>query len=420
MNEKRILQSYELAKELYSELGIDTDAVISRINGIPISMHAWQGDDLLGFEGSKELTGGIQATGNYPGRATTADELRGDIEEALKAIPGRMKVSLHSIHAEGGSRKFDRDTLDVSLFENWIGWAIEKKLGLDFNPTFFSHPKADSNLTLTNPDKGIRDFWIEHGKRCREISEEMGRRTGEVTIDNVWMPDGYKDIPADTRILRERMIESLDEIMKAPLNKEYTRESLESKLFGLGLESYTVASHEFSLLYSLSRGLIYTLDAGHFHPTESIAAKFSAIMCFAQEAMLHISRGVRWDSDHVVVWDDALQDIMNQIIYNGFEERIHIGLDFFDASINRLACWIIGVRNARKALLRAALSPIAPAKAAEAEGDFTARLALLEEIKSLPDSAVWDYYCLSQNVYVGQSWVDEIKRYEREVTFRRD
>lgn len=419
MNEKRVLQSYELAKELYAELGIDTDAVIRKIDSIPIAMHAWQGDDLLGFEGSKELTGGIQTTGNYPGRATTADELRADIEEALKAIPGKTKVSLHSIHAEGNGRKFDRDTMDVSLFENWINWAIEKKLGLDFNPTFFSHPKADSNLTLSNPDKGIRDFWIEHGKRCREISEEMGKRTGELTIDNFWMPDGYKDIPADTLVLRERMIESLDEIMKTPFNKEYTRESLESKLFGLGLESYTVASHEFSLLYSLSRGLIYTLDAGHFHPTESIAAKFSAIMCFAQEAMLHISRGVRWDSDHVVVWDDALQDIMNQIIYNGFEERIHIGLDFFDASINRLACWIIGVRNARKALLRAGLSPITPAKAAEAEGDFTARLALLEEIKSLPDSAVWDYYCLSKNVYVGQSWVDEIKRYEREVTFRR-
>ena len=419
MNNEQIRQGYELARDFYGPLGIGVDAVLEAVNKIPISMHCWQGDDLLGFEGSTELTGGIQATGNYPGRARTADELRSDIEKALDCIPGRMKVSLHALHAEKNGRSVDRDAYSVELFENWIYWANEQELGLDFNPTFFSHPMMDGNFSLTSRDSGKRKFWIEHGRRCREIAAELGKRTGQVCINNFWMPDGYKDIPADTLVLRKRMIEALDQIFAADFDTTHTVDALESKLFGLGIESYTVTNHEFALLYAASRGKLYTLDAGHFHPTESIAAKLSSIMCFTKEALLHVSRGVRWDSDHVVIWDDELQDIMNEIVRNGFEDRIHVALDYFDASINRIACWVIGVRNVRKALLKALLDPMVPIRKAEEEGDYSARLALLEETKSAPVSLVWDYYCLTQNVPVGQSWLVEVKQYEREVTGRR-
>jgi L-rhamnose isomerase len=419
MEEKKITEGYELAKEILGSMGIDADEAMDSVDRIPISMHCWQGDDLLGFEGATQLTGGIHATGNYPGRARTADELRADIEKALSCIPGAMKVSLHSLHAEKKGAKVDRDAYDYSLFSAWVEWAKERNLGLDFNPTFFSHPMMDGNFSLTSRDPRKRRFWIEHGKRCREIAAEIGRRIGQVCINNFWMPDGYKDTPADTLSLRETMIESLDEIFAAEFDETYTRDAIESKLFGLGIESYTVASHEFSLLYATSRKKLYTLDAGHFHPTESIGAKLSSILCFKDEILLHVSRGVRWDSDHVIVLDDELQTIMNEIAHNGYEERVHIGLDYFDASINRIACWVIGVRNARKALLKAYLDPIAPIRKAEVEGDFTSRLALLEEAKTLPFSGVWNYYCMTRGVPIGPRWLDTIRAYEAAVTSKR-
>lgn len=419
MNENQITSGYELAREIYGELGVDVAAAMNSAHAIPISMHSWQGDDLLGFEGATQLTGGIQVTGNYPGRARSGDELRSDIEKAFECIPGETKVSLHALHAEKNGRKVDRDEYDITLFERWIAWANHRRLGLDFNPTFFSHPMMDGNFSLTSRDPERRRFWIEHGKRCREIAAEIGKRTGQVCINNFWMPDGYKDVPADTVSLRELMIEALDQIFSSEYNKKLTVDALESKLFGLGIESYTVANHEFSLMYAASRKKLYTLDAGHFHPTESVAAKLSSIMFFMDEALLHISRGVRWDSDHVVMWDDELQNIMNQIVHNGFERRIHIGLDYFDASINRVMSWVVGVRNARKALLRAYLDPIEAIRKAEREGDYSARLALLEESKSLPFSSIWNYYCMKQGVPVGQSWLETVRRYESEVTSKR-
>lgn len=419
MNDKTIRTQYEAAREVYGALGVDTDAAIERANRIPISMHCWQGDDLLGFEGAMELTGGIQVTGNYPGRARTADELRQDIDEALSYLPGTMKIAIHAMHGEKNGRELDRDDYDVEMFTGWVQWANERDLGLDFNPTFFSHPMMDGNFSLASRDEGKRRFWIEHGKRCRKIAAELGRRTGKVCINNFWMPDGYKDIPADTLAPRELMVEALDEIFSEKFDKQYTLDTLESKLFGLGVESYTVASHEFSLLYAATRDKLYTLDAGHFHPTESVGAKLSAILSFLPEVMLHVSRGVRWDSDHVVIWDDELQHIMDEIIHNEYDDRVHIGLDYFDASINRIACWVIGVRNTRKALLKAALDPIELLRKAEREGDFTARLALMEETRTLPFAPVWNYYCASKGVPVGWKWLEQVRRYESDVTLRR-
>lgn len=419
MNDSDILNRYDLAKKIYADQGVDVEEKIAEVDAIPISMHSWQGDDLLGFEGAEILTGGIQATGNYPGRARNADELRSDIDVALSCVPGTMKVALHAIHAEKGNRKVDRDEFDVSLFERWINWANERNIGLDFNPTFFSHPMMDGNFSITSLDEKKRRFWIEHGKRCREISAEIGKRTGQVCIDNFWFPDGYKDVPADTKSLREKMQESLDEIFEAKFDSQYTLDALESKLFGLGVESYTVASHEFSLMYAATRKILYTLDAGHFHPTESIAAKLTAILNFVPEVMLHVSRGVRWDSDHVVIWNDELQSIATEIVHNNYQSRVHVGLDYFDASINRIACWVIGIRNTRKALLKAALDPISAIRKAERSGDYTTRLALLEESKSLPFADVWDYYCMSNGVPVSDSWLKIVKDYEIQVTSKR-
>jgi L-rhamnose isomerase len=415
MNEKRIVQGYEYAKSIYAEHGIDVDQAIEKADKIPISMHSWQGDDLIGFDGTGELSGGIAATGNYIGRARTPEELRRDIDTAVSMIPGRLKLNLHACHAELNGKSVDRDEYTVDLFKAWIDWARERGMGLDFNPTFFSHPKMDGNFSLASRDAGIRKFWIEHGRRCREIGQEFGRQLGKTCVVNYWMPDGYKDIPADTAVLRKIMAESLDAIFEKELDRNYVLESIESKLFGLGVESYTVASHEFSLGYATTRKKLYCLDAGHFHPTETISSKLSAVLQFLDGVLLHGSRGVRWDSDHVVLWDDELQNIMNEIIFNDYTDRVYIGLDFFDASINRIACWAIGTRNARKALLRAALTPIDRIKRAEESGDFTSRLALIEENKSLPFSPIWDYYCMTSNKPVGDSWLDEVKRYEREV-----
>lgn len=412
MNEKTILNGFAYAKEVFSEVGIDVEQAISAADDVPVSMHTWQGDDLLGFDEAGALTGGIATTGNYPGRAATAEQLRKDISKAFELIPGKKRLNLHAIEAEKVNPKTDRDELSIRDFQNWVDFCREKKAGLDFNPTFFSHEKMDGDFSLASSDKGVRSFWIEHGKRCREIGNEISKQLNNKCVVNYWMPDGYKDLPADTLAPRQRMTESLNEIFSEEFNNPLLYESIESKLFGLGVESYTVANHEYSLCYALKNEKLYCLDMGHFHPTEVISAKISSVLPFLKGVLLHLSRGVRWDSDHVLLYDNELQNIMNEIIHNGLLEKTNIGLDFFDASINRIACWVIGMRNARKAILNAFLMPKDAIRKAEINGDYTSRLALMEESKNMPYSSVWDYYCLSHNIPVGADWLLDVKRYE--------
>ncbi len=419
MNENRIQQGFAYAKEQYAVQGVDVDAAILRADAIPVSMHCWQGDDVIGFDGVGELTGGIATTGNYPGRARTTEELRQDIDAALAFIPGETKLNLHASYAEKGGKKVDRDAYTIAEFQNWVDWAKEKNMGLDFNPTFFSHPKMDGNFSLASRDEGIRRFWVEHGKRCREIGYEITKQLNKACAVNYWMPDGYKDVCADTVTPRILMTKSLDEIFAPPMDETLVPCAIESKLFGVGVESYTVASHEYSLAYALTRNKVYTLDAGHFHPTEVISAKISAVLNFMDRILLHVSRGIRWDSDHVIVFDDELQRIMDEILLNGYENRVFIGLDYFDASINRIMAWAVGMRNARKAILSSALAPIEAIRAAEAEGNYTKRLALQEERKTLPFGAVWDYYCMTRGKSVGEDMIGKIDAYEREVLAKR-
>jgi len=420
ISEKLIMQGYEYAKEIYASKGVDIDAAMAKTAAIPVSMHCWQGDDVVGFEGDVGGTGGgIATTGNYPGRARTADELRMDIDKALELIPGTKKVNLHASYAELNGKKIDRDAYTAAEFANWIAWAKEKDLGLDFNPTHFGHPMADSGFTLSSRDDKVRKFWIEHAKRCREIGAEFAKATGKTCVINHWMPDGFKDNPEDTDTPRKLMVQSLDEIFAEKIPEELVLDGVESKVFGLGVESHTVGSHELMMAYALSRGKLYTLDAGHFHPTEVISAKLSAIMQFMPKALLHVSRPVRWDSDHVIIFDDELKAIMNEIVKNGYEERVCIALDYFDASINRVAAWVIGMRNAQKALLNAYLCPTDEIKAAEAKMDYTTRLALQEEAKTLPFNAVWDAYCAKQGVPVGEAWLQQVRAYEADVLSKR-
>lgn len=415
MSEKQILKGYEYAKEQYAAVGVDVEAAIAKADSIPVSMHCWQGDDVIGFDGVGELTGGIATTGNYPGRAKTAKELRSDIRFAKSMIPGAVQLNLHACYAEKNGKAIDRDEYTIAEFQNWVDLAKELGMGVDFNPTFFSHPKMDGDFSLSSLDTATRRFWIEHGKRCIEIGQEFFKQTGKTCTVNYWMPDGYKDTCADTKIHRDLMTESLNEIFGTLKDREHVICGIESKLFGVGLESYTVASHEYSYGYAVKNGLAYTLDAGHFHPTEVISAKISACLQFLDNVILHVSRGVRWDSDHVITWDDELQRIMDEIIHNDFEKRVFIGLDYFDASINRIACWAIGMRNARKALLNACLAPIDAIKKAERKHDHTSRLALMEERKTLPFGAIWDYYCLNNEVGVGSDWLAKVNKYEADV-----
>lgn len=417
--EKVILNGYELAKEIYGKYGVDIEQAMEKADAVPISMNCWQGDDVIGFDGAASLTGGIQVTGNYPGRARNADELRKDLDLAMQQIPGTVKLNLHASYAEKSDPSRDRDAYTIEDFTAWVDWANKNDIGLDFNPTFFSHPKMDGNFSLSSFDEKTRKFWIEHGKRCREISAEFAKRTGKDCVVNYWMPDGYKDICVDTAKRRELMLESLDEIFNADIDSENVYCALESKLFGLGVESYTVASHEFSLSYALSRKILYTLDAGHFHPTEAISSKLTALMPFMDKMLLHVSRGVRWDSDHIITWDDELQNIMNEIIWNHMENRVLIGLDYFDATINRISAWVIGVRNARKALLKACLTPMKEMRNAEYEADYGRRLALYEQNKELPFGLVWDYYCAKQNKPIGLEWLKNVQEYEKEVLLKR-
>lgn len=412
-------QVFSLARERYAAFGVDVRHALAVLAQIPLSLHCWQGDDVGGFEQiGGELGGGLAVTGNYPGKARTPDELRADIGQALALIPGRHRLNLHAFYGEFGGRKVDRDAIEPKHFKNWIAWAKANGLGLDFNPTCFSHPKAADGFTLAHADKGIRQFWIEHCRRSREIGAAMGQALGTPCVTNVWIPDGCKDTPADRVGPRARLAESLDAVFKKAISPKLNLDAVEPKLFGIGSESYVVGSHEFYLGYAITRKKLLCLDAGHYHPTEGIADKISSVLQFMPEILLHVSRGVRWDSDHVVTLNDDLLAIAREIVANGFEKRVHLGLDYFDASINRVAAWTIGARNLQRALLIALLgSPLI--RAAETRGDFTTRLALQEEAKTLPFGAVWDFYCESKGVPVGEHWLTEVKRYEAAVLSRR-
>ncbi len=419
-NTESIEKSYALAKQRYVECGISTDKVLKKLADVAISLHCWQGDDVGGFESSGGLSdGGIMATGNYPGRARNADELRMDLEKAFSLIPGSHRLNLHAIYAETGGKRVERNKLEPKHFSSWMDWAKDKKLGLDFNPTFFSHPKAKSGFTLASSDEGIRKFWVEHGIACRKIGEQMGREVNSPCVTNIWIPDGYKDIPIDRKGPRELLRKSLDEILKQKMDKHFMLDAVESKLFGIGSESYVVGSHEFYLGYALEKKVLLCLDTGHFHPTETVSDKISSVLLYLDEILLHISRGVRWDSDHVTIGSDELSAIAQEIVRGNFLDRVHIGLDYFDASINRIAAWVIGARAMQKALLAALLEPTESLRKLEQSGDFTARLAMLEEIKTLPFGPIWDYYCSKSNVPVGDDWIKDVKDYEKKVSSKR-
>jgi len=418
---RQLHDAYALAKERYAVLGVDTDQVLAKLSEISLSLHCWQGDDVAGFESpDAELSGGIAATGNYPGKARTADELRADLDQAYRLIPGTHRLNLHAIYAETGGGKVERNELQPEHFADWVDWAKANHHGLDFNPTCFSHPLSASGFTLSSADSHIRQFWIEHCIACRHIGAYFGRELGTPCVTNIWIPDGFKDTPVDRAAPRRRLKQSLDAILAAPLDRQHNLDAVESKLFGLGAESYTVGSHEFYLGYAASRDdLLLCLDAGHFHPTEVISDKISAVLLFVPAIVLHISRGVRWDSDHVVTLTDEVQAILREIVAGGNLERVHIGLDFFDASINRIAAWAIGTRNVMRAALLALLEPSERLRTLEDDGDYTARLALLEELKGLPWAAVWDQFCHQQNVPIGIRFLDEVKKYEARELLKR-
>lgn len=413
---RSIEESFRLARERYATLGVDAEAAVRRLGKVAISIHCWQGDDVGGFENPGGTLGdGLAVTGNYPGKARTPDELRADFEKVLSLVPGRHRFNLHASYAEFGSKRVDRDALSADQFRNWISWAKSLGIGLDFNQTYFAHPRVDRGWTLTHPDKAIRKFWIEHGIRCREIGAAFGRALRTPCLTNLWIPDGMKDTPADRRGPRERLLESLDAIFKKRLDRRHNLDSVEPKLFGIGAESYTPGSHEFYLGYAVSRKTLLTLDAGHYHPTEGIADKISSVLCHLPEIALHVSRGVRWDSDHVVTLTDDLQAIAQEIVWGAYLDRVHLGLDYFDASINRVAAWVIGTRNMLKALLLALLAPTDRLRAAERDGDYTTRLALLEDARLLPAGAVWEHFCAAHGVPGDEAWLAEVKRYEKDV-----
>lgn len=414
--DRRIERAYEAAREQFAEVGVDAEAVMQRLQQIPISLHCWQGDDVQGFEGlGLDLGGGLAVTGAYPGKARTPDELRSDLEMVFTLIPGKHRLNLHASYGEFAGRRVDRNELQPEHFHGWIDWARQHCQGLDFNPTFFAHEKAKDGFTLAHSDPGIRQFWIEHGIACRRIGQAMGKAMGNPCITNVWIPDGYKDTPADRKAPRERLAQSLDALFAEELDPDAVRDAVECKLFGIGSESYVVGSHEFYFGYAITRQKILCLDSGHFHPTESIADKISSALMWVDELLLHVSRGVRWDSDHVVTATDELHAIAHEVVRGGYLPRVHLGLDFFDASINRIAAWVIGSRCFLRALLTALLEPIDLLRRYEAQGDYTSRLALQEEAKAMPVSAVWDHYCLQAGVPVGGTWLGHVREYENDV-----
>jgi L-rhamnose isomerase len=418
--EKQVQSAYAIAKEKYAELGVNTDQVLERLAQVSLSLHCWQGDDVGGFEASRgELGGGLAATGNYPGKARTADELRRDLDKAYSLIPGRHRLNLHAMYAETGGRKVERNELRPEHFSAWIDWAKENRHGIDFNPSCFSHPRAASGFTLSSNDTGIRQFWIDHCIACRKIGEHMGRELGTPCVTNIWIPDGYKDTPVDRLTPRKLLLDSLDQILTEKIDPKYNLDAVESKLFGLGSESYVTGSHEFYLGYAIAHRILVCLDSGHFHPTETISDKISALLLYLDEILLHISRGVRWDSDHVVIFSDELQAITQEVVRGGFLPRVHISLDYFDASINRLAAWVIGARSTMRAFLTAMLEPLETMRSIEVRGDFTQRLALLEELKLLPSAAVWDYYCSQHDNPVGMQVLESVREYEKRELSRR-
>ncbi|WP_225181561.1 L-rhamnose isomerase [Pectobacterium aroidearum] len=411
--------AWQLAKARYASLNIDVEAALEQLDQIPVSMHCWQGDDVAGFENTGgPLTGGIQATGNYPGKASTPDELRADLEQAFALIPGPKRLNLHAIYLES-TQPVARNEIAPEHFSNWVAWAKRHQLGLDFNPTCFSHPLSADGFTLSHPDEKVRRFWIEHCQASRRISAYFGRELGTPSVMNIWVPDGMKDLTIDRLAFRQRLLSALDEIIAEPLDQAHHIDAVESKLFGIGAESFTVGSNEFYLGYAASRGTALCLDAGHFHPTEVISDKISSAILYVPRLLLHVSRPVRWDSDHVVLLDDETQAIAHEIVRHKLLNRVHIGLDFFDASINRIAAWVIGTRNMKKALLRALLEPTETLRKLEQNGDYTARLALLEEQKSLPWQAVWEHYCQRHDVIPGSEWLQQVRQYEETILTQR-
>jgi L-rhamnose isomerase len=419
--EDRTKKAFELARAAYRDIGVDVDKRLKVLATVPVSIQCWQGDDVAGFErdASAVSSGGIQSTGNYPGRARNGAELRADLDKALSLIPGAHRVNIHAIYGETNGKHIGRDRLRPEHFQGWIEWARSRGIGLDFNPTFFAHPKAEEGFTLSNKDADVRRFWIRHALACRRIGARIGRELGTPCVVNYWIPDGSKDSPVDRAGPRKRLEESLDEIFREPADPRFLKESLESKLFGIGSEAYVVGSHEFYFGYAARKGKLLCLDTGHFHPTEEVADKISSTILFVDELMLHLSRPVRWDSDHIVIFDDDLRAIFQEIVRGGFLGRVHIGMDYFDASVNRVAAWVIGARSVLKALLFALLEPKDSLRELENAGDLTGRLAMLEELKTMPFEAVWDEYCRRKNVPAGIGWLDDVRKYENGVLSRR-
>lgn len=411
---------YEYAKDLYAKIGIDTEKAIEKLATLPISMHCWQGDDVVGFDSKEALSGGIQTTGNYPGKATTPDELMADIDKACSLIPGKKKLNLHASYAIFENGEFaDRDALEPKHFAKWVEYAKARGMGIDFNPTYFSHPMVKDNLTLSSPDEEVRTFWVNHGKACLKIAEYFANETGVPTVMNIWIPDGYKDIPADRLAPRARFKKSLDEILSVPYDKSKVYITLESKVFGIGLESYTVGSAEFSLSYVNYKGITPLMDNGHYHPTEVVSDKISSLLLFNEKIALHVTRGVRWDSDHVVIFDDETKEIAKEIVAHDALDRVFIATDYFDASINRVAAWVIGLRNVQKAMLNALLTPHAELKALQDSANTTKLLVMQEELKNYPLADVWNEYCSRCGVPSGEEWFAEVEKYEAEVLSKR-
>jgi L-rhamnose isomerase len=411
--------SYKIAKEIFASFGVDTDKALEKLAGVEVSMHCWQGDDVGGFEvkEDKSLTGGIMATGSFPGKARNPDELRADIDKAFSLIPGPRRLNLHAIYLESNGKFVDRDQISVKHFSKWLDWAKASGTKLDFNPSYFSHPKSASGFTLSSADKAVRNFWVEHGKRSREIAAEFAKAFKSPSVNNVWIPDGFKDLPADRWAPRERLLQSLDEIFKAPLKG--VKDAVEGKVFGIGNEECTVGSHEFYLAYAVKNKKLLCLDMGHYHPTETIHDKLPSVMPFVPEVLIHVSRPVRWDSDHVVIFNDELLGLAREIVRGDALGKVYLATDFFDASINRLGAWVVGMRSLKRALLYAMLEPYQTLRKLEAEGRNAERLALSEEAKSLPHGAVWDYFCEKQGVPVSASWLNDLRDYEKKVQSKR-
>lgn len=409
---------YEYAKECYAKIGIDTEAVLNKLKEVPVSIHCWQGDDVGGFENSADLSGGIMATGNYPGKARNAEELMADIEKVLSMVPGKHKINLHAIYAVTDS-PVDRDKLEPKLFEKWVEFAKKNNIGLDINPTLFSHPMAADGLTLSHPDEKVRRFWIDHCKAMREIGAYFGKELGITCVNNIWIPDGYKEIPADRMGPRQRLKDSLDEILSVKYDKDYLIDTVESKVFGIGVEAYTVGSHEFYMNYAAKNDCLCLLDNGHYHPTEMVSDKIPSMLLFADKVALHVTRPMRWDSDHVVIFDDELKEIAKEIVRCDALDKVIIGLDYFDASINRIAAWVVGTRNMRKALLFAMLLPHDELKKCQNKGNFTKMLAMSEEYKFYPFADVWDEFCKRNGAPQGESWYAQVEEYEKEVLSKR-